>query len=637
MSVSSGVIAPAVIPSIPQTGVEDPKLRPIVESVRTILNTRAFGKNELDRWVTWTDLIQNNIVRYQSGNTVLSGTPGNFLPVGSDGTDFTPPPQPTGLTATAGVFNIILDWTDASFGNYAYTEIWRSATNTLSSAVLHGTSVASVFSDNVGFSDVTYYYWIRFVSRLDVVGPYHSVTPVSASTGRVGNSQIVNLAITAEKIANGSIDLGGAKIAGLLQNTNLAQITDATKIADSLIGNSKLANLAVDANKLANSSVTSTKIANAAVGTAAIQTAAITNALIANAAVGSAQIQNAAITEAKIGFAAVGAAAIQDGVITNAKIANAAVDEAKIANASIVTAKIADAAITSAKIENAAVTNAKIASAAIQTANIADAAITNAKIQDATILSAKIANGAITNAKIGNIIASANFNGLVNETTGEIGSPGNLGWAIGKSGTAVFNDATFRGTIESTSGTIGGNILTSNSIQSSNYSSFSGWRIRSNGDAVFNSVTIRRDTLRASGTWVRNTSIEPNYDYFLSYNYDTGASTFSGNFSRLIDTGYDNFSTINNPSQAVFVGRAVVKKANYFSAIGNNIRTYTLPIVAEVVTAIDHFNTGSNNTIPGGRLYLRVHTDSFTLPFNLHPNVSSIQLTEIEWVLAEVT
>lgn len=383
---------PTKLPQIPVTNITDPQLRPVVEGVRTIFNQRAFNKDPLERWVTWRELIGNNIVIYKDGGTTISGNGTNFFPFGEDPEDYSVPPAPQNLTATSAVFTIILEWDDPQYANLGYAEIWRSETNNIANAVRIGTTGAFLYADAVGKASLVYYYWVRFVSKKDVVGPYNSLTGTMSGTGLVGNADLSNLIITSDKIASGAINLSSDKITGLLQNANMAVISDPTKIADSLIGNTKLANLAVDAAKLADSSVTATKIANLAVGTAAIQTGAITTALIANAAIGSAQIANAAITSALIAEAAVGNAAIANAAITNAKIANLAIDSAKIADASIVTAKIADANITTAKIGDAQITNAKIAQLAVGTANIINGAITNAKIGDAEINNAKISS-----------------------------------------------------------------------------------------------------------------------------------------------------------------------------------------------------------------------------------------------------
>jgi len=117
---------------------------------------------------------------------------------------------------------------------------------------------------------------------------------------------------------------------------------------------------------------------------------------------------------------------IKNGTITNAKIGDAAIDSAKIVNATIVAGDIADATITGAKIDSATITNA----------NIATGTITSANIQNGTIQEADIGNAQISNAKIKDVIQSSSY------------SAGSAGWKIDKSGSAEFNDATFRGTLD---------------------------------------------------------------------------------------------------------------------------------------------------------------------------------------------
>lgn len=119
-------------------------------------------------------------------------------------------------------------------------------------------------------------------------------------------------------------------------------------------------------------------------------------------------------------------AMIADATITNAKIGDAAITSAKIANATIVAGDIADATITGAKIGSATITGA----------NIQSATITSANIQNGTIQEADIGNAQITNAKIADVIQSSGY------------SAGSAGWKIDKSGSAEFNDATFRGTLD---------------------------------------------------------------------------------------------------------------------------------------------------------------------------------------------
>ena len=112
----------------------------------------------------------------------------------------------------------------------------------------------------------------------------------------------------------------------------------------------------------------------------------------------------------------------------------------------------------------------------IAEANIADATITTAKIGDAQITNAKIADATITSAKIGDLSANKITSGTI--TGGEIilgtsqntsgfiksynFSSGSAGWAINTDGTAEFQNATIRGSLNAadiTAGTLNVNRL----------------------------------------------------------------------------------------------------------------------------------------------------------------------------------
>lgn len=360
------------LPNIPVTQVTDPQLRPVVDAVRTIFNTRAFGKDSLDHWVTWRDLISNNIVVYKNNGQNITGFgASNFFPFGIDEPDYSPPPAPKNVTAASAALNVILEWDDPQYRNLAYAEIWRSATNNLGDATKIGSTVSFLYADNVGAASIPYYYWVRFVSKQNIVGPYNSLIGTFAATGYVGGVDLSDLAVTAAKLANDAVENG----------------------------------------KIKDAAVTTTKIANLAVGNAAIQNAAITNVKIADLAVDSAKIANASIVTAKIADGNITTAKIADAQITGAKIAFATIGTANIMNGAITNALIGDAQITTAKIGDAQITGAKIASATIGAANIADGNITNAKIQDGAITTAKIADAQITAAKIVSLslVGSGNF------------------------------------------------------------------------------------------------------------------------------------------------------------------------------------------------------------------------------------
>ena len=339
-----------MLPALGVVSTKYPELTPFLLALKEIIEVRDGRIGDpLERFVTLRDLTDVdlvNVARIGRQGTVLS--PGGAL---GGVPDLTSPPVPTGFSASGAIQSIILDWTDALtlYGNHSYTEIWRADTDDLGAAVLVGQSPSFVWADQVG-TGLTKYYWIRFVSAANIVGPFNSTAGTVATTGFVLTGDLADLAVTSGKIA-------AAAVTG-------------SKVAAAAIGNTQLAALAVDAAKLADSAVTATKIANLAVGTAAIADAAIGSAKIASAAVGSAAIANLAVATGHI----------QDAAIVNAKIGSLAVDSAKIADLAVVSAKIADANITTAKIADANITAAKIADASIGTAKIVDANITTLKI-----------------------------------------------------------------------------------------------------------------------------------------------------------------------------------------------------------------------------------------------------------------
>lgn len=117
----------------------------------------------------------------------------------------TPPGAPTGLTATAGLAVVILEWDAPSGSNYAFTEIWRSDTNVIGNAERVGTTAAAIYTDSLGATGVTRYYWVRHRSDADVVGPYNATNGVAATTGKIGNTDLGPLIVEAANLANNSV------------------------------------------------------------------------------------------------------------------------------------------------------------------------------------------------------------------------------------------------------------------------------------------------------------------------------------------------------------------------------------------------------------------------------------------------
>lgn len=152
---------PTVSSQIPQD------LRAFLDRVREILS----GKG-LDRYVTARDLIKGGVVIVTPGGDVVAPDTPTVVEM---------PPAPTGLTATGALANIILTWDPIRYSGHSFTEIWSASTNDLSVAVLAGQGPGNVYADNIG-SAATRYYWIRFVNKDGVAGPYN------ASAGTVGTT-----------------------------------------------------------------------------------------------------------------------------------------------------------------------------------------------------------------------------------------------------------------------------------------------------------------------------------------------------------------------------------------------------------------------------------------------------------------
>ena len=306
----------------------------------------------------------------------------------------------------------------------------------------------SIYADNVG-GGFSYYYWARFVSTSDIVGPYNgtegtlgasSLDPgyvLDVLNGQISTSELntalnsridlvdgpattpgsVNARISTEATARANADgslfaqytvkldvngyVSGFGLASTLNNaTPYSQfIFKADQFAFGAPGLTSAYPFVIQASPATVNGVYVP--AGVYIDAAYIKNGTITNAKIGDAAIDSAKIVDAAIVTAKIADASITAAKIIDAQITNAKIANAAIDSAKIGTAAITEAKIADAAITRAKIGTAAIDSTKIGDAEITSAKIADASITAAKIVDGNITNAKIGDAQITTAKIG--------------------------------------------------------------------------------------------------------------------------------------------------------------------------------------------------------------------------------------------
>ncbi|RNF52996.1 hypothetical protein EBI00_02530 [Marinomonas hwangdonensis] len=92
------------------------------------------------------------------------------------------PPNPKNLQANPTTANVYLTWNAPNYPYHAYTEVWRSTENNLSTAVDLGARPAYRYYTDAVDPGRTFYYWIRFVTHAGKKSDYNAVDGVSATT-----------------------------------------------------------------------------------------------------------------------------------------------------------------------------------------------------------------------------------------------------------------------------------------------------------------------------------------------------------------------------------------------------------------------------------------------------------------------
>lgn len=165
----------------------DPGLRILLEGVKENLEEGDGVRGDpMSRRITLGDLVSMGMVELKGTlidrNLTPPLTPDIAAPVGDTVVTDTPP-APSGFEVSAGFSKIVLEWDVPKYSNHGLTQVWRAATDNLSDAILIGTSQTFMYSDAVEPGE-TWFYWIRFVSDSDVVGPYNDTVGTSATTAQ---------------------------------------------------------------------------------------------------------------------------------------------------------------------------------------------------------------------------------------------------------------------------------------------------------------------------------------------------------------------------------------------------------------------------------------------------------------------
>jgi hypothetical protein len=223
------------VPAIPD--VRDDNILDVLRSIKATIEVRegAIG-DPLDQGATLRDLTDLNLAT--TGGSTTTATGGKLpistvipkLPDGYDpAKDYTTPPAPTNLIANGGLTNVHLSWDGAPYKNHNFTEVWRASKDNLGSAVMIGTTAASVYADPAQ-EDTTYYYWIRFVSKANITGPYNATSGTVAKTAIRVSTAIEAMTAELER-SQLFIDLGtrlqSVQEAAVLSEDALALLKDA--------------------------------------------------------------------------------------------------------------------------------------------------------------------------------------------------------------------------------------------------------------------------------------------------------------------------------------------------------------------------------------------------------------------------
>lgn len=206
------------------------KLFEVVNWSFGLTDNNDLQTNLILRETTTTTYDEYQDVAFESDNTTLPGILGPTVIPGSG--DVTSTTNVTGLTASGGIREIYVNWSNPINDDFAYTKLYVDTNDTFSGASLiqnvTGESLVYDDSGNLG-ANQTRYFWARPYDSSN--NPLSSeVGPAEATTKRADTDDIVGQAITSSLIANGAVDT--------------------THIANLAVNNAKIDNLTIESGKL---------------------------------------------------------------------------------------------------------------------------------------------------------------------------------------------------------------------------------------------------------------------------------------------------------------------------------------------------------------------------------------------------
>jgi hypothetical protein len=150
----------------------------VAENIELLTGQRG---NKLDKAITYRELADIGLITLsKAANNALSpsAAPG-VLPDDTIGR----PVAPTGVIANGAFHTILVEWDLPAYKGHAHAEVWRAEEDNRAKAVMVGTSAANLYSDAIG-KGASVFYWVRFVNKVNVQGPFQGVAGVHAETSR---------------------------------------------------------------------------------------------------------------------------------------------------------------------------------------------------------------------------------------------------------------------------------------------------------------------------------------------------------------------------------------------------------------------------------------------------------------------
>jgi len=450
------------------------------EAIQTYMGRQG---DPLDRGLTIRDLLENGIIALKSGFSTNNLKGSITLPLGPGSAlvtytvDLTPPPTPTGFTATAAISNILIESEAQLYtqGNghlktVVYGATWISGALPVFSSAVKITEFGGTVHGYPTNPATTWHLWAKWMTNDGVLSsaPAGGTNGVVVTTGQ--NVATLLEALTGEITASqlyadlgARIDLIDGTGPGSVSARILVETLTREEADDAIALHSTTLAARLDTGDYAAVKVQSSASANSITGLSAQYTVKVD------------------VNGHVSGFGL--ASTLRDGVPTSEFIIRA--DQFAIAPVSTDNAA-ADGSPFFYRTVATVINGVSVpAGAYMKAAFLHDATITNAKIALLAVDDGNIIKLAVDKLTAGSIAV-----GQYIQSTGYVA--GSAGWRILGNGNAEFSGVTVRGTVVATAGLIGGNTIDAAGMQSPNYAAGSaGWRINSDGTFYANTGNFR--------------------------------------------------------------------------------------------------------------------------------------------------